>query len=192
LQIQGLRETTAFLHGLLRKEIEAVGRRNVVLMGLSQGCAAGLVAGMLWEGEGFAGFVGICGFLPFRGEMEGAANGEEGEGEDLFERESEVAEEGSGSGFERAIRWLRGELGTAGTKLDDEKNEHPFQTVPIFMGHGTEDEKVPCDLGKSAAGFLGSVGINVQWKEYEGLGHWYSEDMLRDVVHFIKNLEGWG
>jgi hypothetical protein len=23
-------------------------------------------------------------------------------------------------------------------------------------------------------------------KEYEGLGHWYSEDMLRDIFKFIK------
>jgi hypothetical protein len=30
------------------------------------------------------------------------------------------------------------------------------------------------------------------WREYEGLGHWYNADMLRDVVGFLQGLKGWG
>jgi predicted esterase len=45
LQIDGLRETSAYIHALLREEIELVGPRNVVLWGLSMGCAAALVRG---------------------------------------------------------------------------------------------------------------------------------------------------
>ena len=60
LQMPGLRETTAYLHDLLDSEIEQVGKGKVVLMGLSQGAAASLVAGVLWEV--WWGCVGICRF----------------------------------------------------------------------------------------------------------------------------------
>lgn len=65
LPVPGLRETNAFLHDLLSKEIEVLGAENVVLMGLSQGCAASIVATILWEGEPFGALVGMCGYLPF-------------------------------------------------------------------------------------------------------------------------------
>jgi hypothetical protein len=35
------------------------------------------------------------------------------------------------------------------------------------------------------------MGMDVRWKEYDGLGHWYSEDMLRDIVDFLKETPGW-
>lgn len=60
LQIEGLRETSAFVHGLLNEEIAAVGAENVVLGGLSQGCAATLISMLLWEGEAFGAMVGMC------------------------------------------------------------------------------------------------------------------------------------
>lgn len=67
LQIEGLHETTKYLHRLLRTEISIVpgGARNVVFGGLSQGCAASLVALLLWEGEDLRAVVGMCGRLPF-------------------------------------------------------------------------------------------------------------------------------
>jgi predicted esterase len=54
-----------------------------------------------------------------------------------------------------------------------------------------DDEKVPVELGRKAAEFLKDVGVKVTWKEYESLGHWYNTDMLRDVIAFLKGLEGW-
>ena len=41
-----------------------------------------------------------------------------------------------------------------------------------------------------AAELLRLVDVDVEWKQYEGLGHWYSEGMLRDVVQFLQNLKG--
>ena len=70
LQIEGLRETSAFIHGLLREEIAIVGASNVVLGGLSQGCAAALIATLLWDGEPLAPVFGMCGWLPYRGHMQ--------------------------------------------------------------------------------------------------------------------------
>lgn len=198
LQITGLRETSDFVHDLLRKEIELVGAQHVVLMGLSQGCAASIVSTLLWEGEPFGGLVGMCGYLPFRKGMheftQDTANEEHSEieddgddGEDIFERDDQ--EFSTDSKLERAVQWLREELQTENTRGHPESC--PMQSIPTFMGHGTKDDKVPCSIGRLAAEFLESIDVNVEWKEFEGLGHWYSDDMLQEITQFLKNLEGW-
>jgi predicted esterase len=191
LQVQGLRETSEFLHDLMRKEIEEVGPKNVFLMGLSQGCAASIIAALLWRGQAFGALVGMCGYLPFRKEMhdilraaeighDGLAGDEE---VDVFERGDEEPE--VGTSFERSLEWLREELqiGEDDIKLAE---PHAIQSIPIFMGHGVDDEKVPSVMGRSAADFLGDLDVDVTWKEYEDLGHWYSEDMLRDIIQFLQ------
>lgn len=103
LQIDGLRETSKYIHGLLKKEVELVGADNVVLGGLSQGCAASLVALLLWDGEPLAGMVGMCGWLPYRKMMENAfveekvkANAGEDEDDDIFSRSCDEDEEEAG------------------------------------------------------------------------------------------------
>ena len=53
----------------MRKEINVVGEKNVVLMGLSQGCATSIVALFLWTGERFGALVSTCRYLLFRKEM---------------------------------------------------------------------------------------------------------------------------
>ena len=82
LQIEGLRETTAFIHGILRKEIALVGPENVILGGLSQGCAAALITTLLWDGEPLGAVFGICGWLPYRGHMQELAETVENDDED--------------------------------------------------------------------------------------------------------------
>lgn len=57
------------LHRLLEREVQEVGEKNVVLGGLSQGCAAALVAGLLWRGEALGAVVGLCGWLPLAGKL---------------------------------------------------------------------------------------------------------------------------
>jgi hypothetical protein len=70
LQIDGLCETSAYIYGLLQKEIGLVGSKNVILGGLSQRCAAVLVSLLTWQGEPIAGAVGMCGWLPCWGHIE--------------------------------------------------------------------------------------------------------------------------
>ncbi|KAM7185515.1 hypothetical protein V8F20_011771 [Naviculisporaceae sp. PSN 640] len=67
LQAPGLKETVTYLHGLMEKEIVEVpgGAKNVVLWGISQGCAASLMATLLWETGRLGGVVGMCGWLPY-------------------------------------------------------------------------------------------------------------------------------
>lgn len=156
----------------------------MVLMGLSQGCAASLVAGMLFEGEGLGGVVGMCGYLPFTKDMADLVeDGQETEEEDVFEREAEGGK--SKTKLRKAVEWLREEL-----EVESEGSVEQGW-IPVFMGHGTEDEKVPCNTGKASVDFFRSVDVGVEWKQYQGLGHWYNWVMLRDVVRFLKGLKGW-
>ncbi|KAI1558482.1 esterase, partial [Pyrenophora tritici-repentis] len=181
---QGLRETSAFLHDLLKEEIKTIGAKNVVSMGLSQGCAASIVSTLLWKGEPFGALVGMCGYLPFRKGMHDSVEEPEDEDDDASVRSDEDAEDM----FEKAVGWLGEELGTCGS-VSGEHDQPAMQSIPLFMGHGIDDEKVPCRIGKLAAEFLTTLDVSVTWKEYEGSGHWYSDDMLRDVVEFLENLE---
>ncbi|KAJ4288441.1 hypothetical protein N0V90_011676 [Kalmusia sp. IMI 367209] len=196
LQVTGLRETSAFLHGLLKQEIDTVGASNVVLMGLSQGCAASIIATLLWEGESFGALVGMCGYLPFcRGMRDFVVDGvndgikleNEDDVEDIFERVDEDPRHGTR--LERAVEWLREELQVS--KEGEKRTEPPtIRSIPVFMGHGAEDVQVPYETGRLAAETLRVVDVDVAWQGYEGLGHWYSEEMLRDVVRFLKALKG--
>lgn len=109
--------------------------------------------------------------------------------EDVFIRE-DPAPGGTESKLERAISWLREEL-----QVDESQSASGaasgVKDIPVFMGHGREDEKVPNEINKLATEFLSSIGVEVERKEYQGLGHWYSESMLRDVIEFLKRLERW-
>lgn len=69
------------------------------------------------------------------------------------------------------------------------QNTMVFQRVLVFLGHGVEDEKAFVDLGREAAGCLTVLGIDVCWNEYEGLGHWYSREMLNDIKGFLQQRD---
>ena len=47
-----------------------MGAENIILGGLSQGCAAALIATLLWDGEPLAAVFGMCGWLPYRAHMQ--------------------------------------------------------------------------------------------------------------------------
>ena len=195
LPVEGLRETTAYIHELLRREIELVGgnAKNVFLGGLSQGCAASLVSLLLWEGDPLGAAFGMCGWLPFQKQMEDVAReiDTEGdgkvEGEDFnpFEDSNEDADDGDAqtshdSPPARAIAHLKETLEMPSERPSS--SHLPFQDIPLFLGHGVEDEKVPLCFGRDAASCMKAMGMEVTWKEYAGLEHWYSEDMLGDLV----------
>ncbi len=204
LQIDGLRETSLFVHELLKTEIAVVGAKNVVLGGLSQGCAAALVSMSLWEAEPLAAMFGMCGWLPFRKRMQdivdlatGSGDGTENEA-DPFEQDGkspctwfmtdpakpsfdEDVDLAKLSPVQQALGFLRDELDfpRMGESL-------PFQQTPTFLGHGTEDDRVPISLGREAECYIRTLGGNTHFSAYEGLGHWYSSELLRDVVRFVE------
>lgn len=198
LQIDGLRETTAFLHDLLRAEISLVpgGAKNVVFGGLSQGCAASLIAISLWEGEGLAAWVGMCGWLPFAerlieqlpGGKEKSEPPDAGGDEEEFDPFGHDSDEEQDRELEtpatRAISWLREELDfprTASMSVP-----LPFQGMPLFWGHGVQDDRVSIILGRRGSECLRGMGAKVCSAEYNTLGHWYSSEMLRDLTDFLQ------
>ncbi|CAG8949567.1 hypothetical protein HYFRA_00007800 [Hymenoscyphus fraxineus] len=58
-----------YIHEILQRETEQIGR-NIVLWGLSQGCATSLIALLTWNGSPFAATVGMCGYLPLTNHMD--------------------------------------------------------------------------------------------------------------------------
>ncbi|KAL8642242.1 MAG: hypothetical protein Q9226_008530 [Calogaya cf. arnoldii] len=173
LQVQGLRESSAYIHSLIRNAIEQMGAKNVVLGGLSQGCATALIALLTWDGEPIAAGFGMCGWLPFRKQMEdiviaderGVETADDGD-DDLFETEGESGEGGGDDAATQAIAFLKDEL-----EMTNQDRSGAVQEVPLFLAHGIEDEKVPIELGLEAASCLKRLGVNTEWREYDGLGH---------------------
>ena len=190
--MEGLRETSGYVGGLAREEVGKVGVGNVVLGGLSQGCAAVVVAMLVGVGVGVGvgGVVGLCGWLPYRRRLEEAAGEGDGEEEDWFERVEGDGRDGGGEGegeeMRRAVGWLREELEVKGTGTGSSLSD-----IPLFLGHGVEDDSVDVELGREARDCMRTLGVKVEWREYEGLGHWYSEEMLADMMKFVKEEVGW-
>lgn len=219
LMAPGLAISILYIHKLLETEIAIVGKENVVLFGLSQGCATSLASLLTWNGEPFAAVVGMCGWLPFGNVIKEIAGGNsmpmeddllglsEDDDDDPFARsggeDSEDDNYFAHSGNdtkENAMIFSSANCSTeniskkvtdAVTFLRDEidmdgKPNMSFQKIPIFLGHGTEDERVDIELGRQAESTLSLLGAGVKMVEYEGLGHWYSDDMLEDILRFLK------
>jgi hypothetical protein len=125
----------------------------------------------------------VSGYLLFREGSEGNVK-EDGDEDGLIKRDENDGDEKTK--FERAVEWLREEFEIEKT------GRSGMQNIPVFMGYGVEDEKVKTGFGRAAKEFLKDFGVEVKWREYEGLGLWYIADMLNDVVGFLKGLEGWG
>lgn len=214
LQITGLGSTVAYLHSLIAEEAAQVGgTRNVVLGGISQGCAASLVASLLWEGpEGLGGVVGMCGWLPYisqmreelvggcvdevKGSVTEGCQEEEEAGFDPFDRSSSrgfggdfVNETDGGGSVEAALEWLRDELEVPARQMAP--SSAPRSSTPVMLCHGQGDEKVEITKASEAAEFLAALGMGpLTSKEYAGVGHDFSAQMISDIAGFIQNVLG--
>ena len=190
-----MRENTIFLHDLLRKEIALVGAKNLASRGLSQGCAAALTSVLLWKGESLGAFFGMGGWLLYRKSLQeivlssSPTCGVTVTEENPFKRE--MFEKAPNSPVELAVTFLREEL-----DLLTSNGSLPYQSTPLFLGHGVVDEKVPISLAQEADQCLRAMsdhhptaGASFH-REYAGLSHWYSQTMLKDLASFVlKSLE---
>lgn len=210
----GLRETSLMLHRLLEREVRVVGGEHVVLGGLSQGCAAALMAGLLWQGEALGAVVGLCGWLPLAGRLMEVLEERSGDGDDdgdgdgiSFGGEGEDDNDDSNGGENieerggaievdtpalRAIKFLEDELDfppPLPPPPSSSSSFHPtlpFQQTPVFLAHGSLDKKVPIDVGMQGRDCLRALGTGTEWMEEEGQGHWYSEKMLERLIGFLE------
>lgn len=207
LQVEGLRESSQFIHDLIERESKELGgdTERIILGGLSQGCAAGLISLLLWRGSRLGSFFGMCGWLPFCRLLQDAmsSTGEEQEPsrsdeDDPFDRgpeegffEDEAAfEEMEGS--ERSYRQLQEmlEMGTEFPNLSNQAGESRndvHKQTPVFLGHGMCDEKVDQRMSGAAGECLSGLGIHVTRRVYADLGHWYNADMLAETASFVRN-----
>ena len=163
-QFEGLRESLGHVKELLQSEIAEVAAENVVLWGLSQGMAQTMISLLLWEGPRFAAAVGMCGWLPLKARMDREVK------EDADLQDEENAFGGADikaselSNLQKAGHYLREELDV---RLDQDPSERQLD-IPVFIGHGTEDPKVPTELSHETRDLLQLLGFNVEFKLYEG------------------------
>lgn len=202
LQFEGLSESSAFIRTLIHTEAKLVGIRNVVIGGLSQGCAMSLHVALNFEpvvelgrNDHLGGYFGMSGWLPFAptllSAIKGIREGEEsysGNDDDLFEISKELPSNDLPSRQLRAANYVRDLI-----DLEPLHNlEAPsFSQMPFFLGHGTADEKVSIQLGEQAKLILSELGIDLTWKAYDKFGHWYKEpDEIDDIAHFLIEKVG--
>ncbi|OCL03384.1 alpha/beta-hydrolase [Glonium stellatum] len=200
LMYDGLRESASFVHGLIRSEQKLIGARNVVLGGLSQGCAMGLHALLSFERDGLAkteetdplgGFIGISGWLPLAHEIsEEAWPAPVCEDQDFFANDKDPREIDTLEKRQmRAANFVRGIVELPA--LSSECNKSPcFARTLIFLGHGTSDDKVDIRLGEHAYRILERLEAPVTWKMYD-FGHWWKEpEEIDDIVSFLQEKVG--
>lgn len=178
-QVQGLAESAEHVRAIIAGELETIPRENIVLGGLSQGCAMSLAILLSLEFP-LGGHFGMSGWLPFREDIEDVV-APVGEEDDPF------AADEDGEALEpplMAVSLVRDILSVEAVTPSKERTN---LTTPVLLCHGEEDEKVKCKLGKEAAQCLSSLGMEVTWKCYAGLGHWYRiPDEIDDIFEFLE------
>ena len=193
LQFEGLKQSFEFLCPIIEQEIEKVGSENVVLWGLSQGMATAMITMLMWTGPKFAAAVGMCGWVPLKARMEREVREEEMEGENPFREDEQSkamasAAEKRGSKLQRAARYLREEL-----DLPAATTSPALLDIPVFIGHGKKDGKVPPVLADEAKELLELLEFDVGLQTYDIIvakGHWYSGEMLHDIIEFLEHKAG--
>lgn len=152
-----------------------VPRQNIIPGGLSNGCAMSMICAIALE-RGLGGFVGLSGWLPFQPQIETEVTAMDDESP------TDLAKAGRDYVRNVVLEWER---------PDVEENDDERPLMPVFLAHGTDDDKLPFEMGESARGTMMKLGFDVEWHGYEGLGHWYMipED-IDDMVKFLYNKCG--
>ncbi|KAM0218274.1 hypothetical protein ACHAQI_001461 [Fusarium lateritium] len=180
-----MRPSVEHIHGILRDEIGKLDgdAGRVVLMGFSQGGAMALVSWLLWEGRSLGAVVIMSGFMPLAETLMIENQDENMSDDGLFERD----EQDTRTLLQKAIDELREEA-----ELDPAPptTSFHFLKTPVFMGHGQQDKDVEYCHGQGAAEFLKHAGIDVEFKSYSDLAHWYCPGELGDIVQFVKRQLG--
>lgn len=197
-QLKGLVESSQEIREILDEELKKISHQNIILGGLSQGCATALCC-LLSLNFPLGGFIGMSGWLPFQKEIEAAARDEDdssddnpfgSDTEDPFEHSE--GEEGPviQDPISRVINLTRDLLCL--DKLENTSKTNSPLLTPVFLGHGEADDKVKPCYGKSAYETLVAGGFQVTWKCYSDQGHWYKiPDEIDDLVKFIREQVGW-
>ncbi|KAL9084957.1 MAG: hypothetical protein Q9165_007823 [Trypethelium subeluteriae] len=185
VQYQGLAESANTIRALIKSESQNLPLSNIILGGLSQGCAMTLSVLLSLE-YSLGGFFGMSGWLPFQKEITRlvAEEVEQDAEYDPFNRE-----ENKPCKIEHPMT-IAAKFQCDALSIDTlgTDQEHTALRTPVFIGHGEPDPKVPSHLGESAAQTLRSIGMDVTWKLYMEQGHWYKvPEEIDDIVDFLQN-----
>jgi predicted esterase len=205
LQIDGLTESAKDIWPILKQEADTIPPQNIILGGLSQGCAMALFV-LLSLDFSVGCFIGLSGWLPFCKDIlelisYDRPSSEKDEDEDPVFGEDSDKDGSDESPPIQAINLVRDilSMGKIDTKRSSHSPENLSLTTPVFLGHGKEDLKIKCSLGEEAVNVLKTLGMDVTWRCYSELGHWYKiPDEIDDVVEYLmrkltihkSNLEG--
>ena len=130
-QIQGLQESFREIQSIMKAERQVVPADNIILGGISQGCAMGLMT-LLAINFPLGGFVGMSGWLPFRNDMNGfltSALGGDFEDGDPFEPSSNEKDDQE-SPLENVLNYTR-DLLSLNNSSELDRPESAIST-PIF------------------------------------------------------------
>ncbi|MCJ1460628.1 hypothetical protein MMC28_011010 [Mycoblastus sanguinarius] len=166
LQIEGLKDSIVFLHSLIEDEAKLVTPSRLIILGISQGCATGLLA-LLASEYMLGAFVGLSGWMPFRGHIE------------------EATKEGPPSQVHSRLRtFFQSNFGLRKpASIVAESSVH----TPVFLGHASDDEVIDIELGRQMRTALEGLGTKVEWKENGDCGHWIKEPAeFDDIVKFLS------
>ncbi|KAI1772967.1 acyl-protein thioesterase [Hypoxylon cercidicola] len=197
VQLRGLTESLPEILGLIDAESQKVPRENIIIGGMSRGCAMALICLLILDSP-LGGFIGMSGRLPLQREIEdvakddGGADSDNPFGSDTDNPFAHSDDECSKNQepITRVAEYLRGLLDQE--TLNKPGNANSSATTPVFLGHGEADDKVKHHFGKSAYETLMACGYRVTWKSYEDLGHWYKiPDEIDDLVEFIQEEVSW-
>ncbi|EFR03235.1 hypothetical protein MGYG_06237 [Nannizzia gypsea CBS 118893] len=176
----GLRESTKHLRTIIDSEVELVGAKNVVIGGLSQGCAQALHVLLSYANDehcALGGLVGMSGWLPFKEQIAGfISNDQEGQkGEDEGPRHSRALQ---------AMNYVCQSV----LDLPPITAEAAIASLstPIWLAHGGMDRTVTPNLGEAAAQTLEKLGWDVTWMLYDELEHWFAPMELEDMAIFLS------
>jgi predicted esterase len=193
-QLKGLAESSKEILGLIDKEAQEIPHRNIIIGGLSHGCAMALSC-MLALDFRLGGFIGMSGWLPFQPDIEELLASGNGSSDDVISfniDDDPFAAQNRGQheilldimNFSRDMLCF--------DMLNNPAREVTSIATPVFHGHGDSDEKVKPSLGATASTTLSLIGYEVTWKTYQARGHWYKiPDEIDDIVQFIRDRVGW-
>jgi predicted esterase len=181
-QVQGLAESAGHVRSIIAGELETIPRGNIVLGGLSQGCAMSMAVLLSLEFP-LGGYFGMSGWLPFREDIESVI-------EPVEEEDDPFADDGAdGEVMEPPLMAVSLVRDILSVDAATPSKEGTSLTTPVLLCHGEDDEKVKCKLGEEAAQCLSSLGMEVTWKCYAGLGHWYKiPDEIEDIFEFLEPI----
>lgn len=171
LQVDGLKYSVESILRLMEEEkTKVISPDRLILGGISQGCATGIHV-MLAGSHRLGAYLGFCGWIPFRAQVQDLARGES-----AARKMSCLAD------FYQSTLDLTPLAPAVGCA------ERVFGT-PVFLSHASDDDVVDSSLGKDIRVTLEKLGMSVVWKEYEVGGHWIKEPVGFDhLVAFLQRV----